>query len=277
MEQVVDTHTHLLPARLAAAIRGFFDAHLPATLAYPLDHRTVLDRLAAVGIASAWTLPYAHRPGVAADLNAVVVALARDLADHPVEVVPGCTAHPGDPDPAGDVARAADAGARVVKLHCSVGRYDADDAALTGALDVAGARGLPVVVHAGHAIDGTTGAGEMAPLARAAARHPATTFVIAHLGAPAEAAATAVMDAHQNVWADLTPVIDRLPALDAATAVCLGDRLLFGSDAPNVAVDAGAALDRLAGLGVPDAVLDAITGGNARRLLGGSSAPPARD
>jgi predicted TIM-barrel fold metal-dependent hydrolase len=264
---VTDVHVHLLPARLAAAVRGFFDEHLPVPLAYPLEPTVVLDRLAAAGITVACTLPYAHRAGVAAGLNAGVAALCAEHADHGVTLLPGCTAHPEDPSPGEDVGRAVAAGARVVKLHCSVGRFEPDDARLDAVHGVAGDLGVPVLVHAGHAVDGTTGAGDLTPLGTAARRHPRTTFVLAHLGAPAEEAAIALMRARPNVWADLTPVIDRPVALDPTDAEALSDRLLFGSDAPNVALDAAASLCHLRGLGLSRPALEAITSANATRLL----------
>ena len=101
---VVDAHVHLLPPRLQAAIRDFFHARgFPSDgFAYPADPAEVCDRLAAEGITEAWSLPYARRPGSAAELNA---AMARFAAAHSgrrrVQVIGGCTVHPADDRPAG--------------------------------------------------------------------------------------------------------------------------------------------------------------------------------
>ncbi len=43
---IVDAHTHLLPERMATAVREFFKTHIPGPLAYPIDHRQVLDCMA---------------------------------------------------------------------------------------------------------------------------------------------------------------------------------------------------------------------------------------
>ena len=48
---MVDSHVHLLPDRLAHAIRGFFQQMGPLPFAYPLDPPTVLERHAADGFA----------------------------------------------------------------------------------------------------------------------------------------------------------------------------------------------------------------------------------
>lgn len=267
---LVDAHTHLLPDRLAAAIRRFFaDAGAPP-MAYPTEPRAVLDRHAADGVDAVWTLPYAHRPGMAADLNASMAALVGGLADHPVEVVLGCTAHPGDPDPAGDVRRAVtDLGARVLKLHCSVGGYAPDDPGLAPVLDVAGELGVPVVLHAGVDPSGRTAAPDLSTMPAVLRRHPQTTVILAHLGHPATAAALALMADHPSAWADLTPVVVEAPAVDAAALAPVADRILLGSDAPNTTLPLADLLGWLDCLGLADDARAGIVGGNAARLVPG--------
>lgn len=266
---VVDSHTHLLPERLGQAIRRFFDQHMPGGLQYPLDHRTVLDRHAADGIGTVWTLPYAHKPDMAVDLNSAMVHLGRDLADHPVEVVVGCTAHVGDDDPGGLVVAAAEAGARICKLHCSVGDFEADDRRLDPVYEAATRLGLPVVIHLGHAVSGHTEAEELAPVDRVAERHPGCTLIIAHAGHRAHHVALSLLDRHPNLYADLTPVVDEPVPVTGAEVLARPDRFLFGSDAPNTAIDAGSLLTRVRSWGLPADVEAAVLGGNARRLLAG--------
>lgn len=267
MTAIVDSHTHLLPERLAQAIRAFFDRHMPPGLAYPADNRTVLDRHHADGIEAVWTLPYAHKPGMADGLNAQVLALARALADHPVEVVAGCTAHVGDDDPGGILARAVDAGARVAKLHCSVGDFDADDERLDPVWALAARRSLPVVVHLGHAVSGHTEHDELEPVAVVARRHPECPIIIAHAGHRAHRRALELLEQHPNLHADLTPVVVDPVPVEADQALDHHQRLLFGSDAPNTAIPAGALLARVRDWALPARAEADILGGNARRLV----------
>lgn len=268
---VVDSHTHLLPDRLARAIRRFFDDHMPGDLQYPIDPRTVLDRHAADGITSVWTLPYAHKPGMAVELNAAVVRLGRDLADHVVEVVVGCTAHAGDDDPGGTVEAAADDGARVCKLHCSVGDFEADDPRLDPLYQAAARRAMPVVIHLGHAVSGHTEADELRPVDAVASRHPECAVIVAHAGHRAHLAALELLDRHPNLYADLTPVVDEPVPLTADDVLVRSDRFLFGSDAPNTAIAAGAMLERVRSWRLPPPAEAAVLGGNARRLLAGGT------
>ena len=95
------------------------------------------------------------------------------------------------------VARAFDAlGLRVAKLHCSVGNFDADDPRLEPLWRAAEARRIPVVVHAGHGVDGRTHAPELAPIDRVATAHPELRLVIAHAAQPDVEAAVDLMERH---------------------------------------------------------------------------------
>jgi len=269
----VDAHVHLLPPRLQAAIRGFFGARgFPSDgFAYPADPGAVCDRLAAEGITEAWSLPYARRPGSAAGLNQEMARFAAaQRGTGPVRVVGGCTVHPADDRPAA-VVRAAveDLGLRVLKLHCSVGDFAADDRRLDPVWEYVSAVALPVVLHAGHAPDGHTEAAELAPVATVARRHPAARIIIAHCGHAASDAALRLVAGHPQVHADLTPVLHEPVRPDPALLAALAGKLLFGSDAPNTGLTVSGLLAGLAGAdgGIPAEAWAAITGGTARRLL----------
>ena len=274
---VVDAHTHLLPPRLQAAIRDFFFARgFPGDgFAYPADPAEACDRLAAEGITEAWSLPYARRPGSAAELNA---SMARFAAAHTdgtaVTVIGGCTVHPADDRPA-DLVRAAveDLGLRVLKLHCSVGDFAADDRRLDPVWEYVSAVALPVVLHAGHAPDGHTEAAELAPVAAVARRHPDARIIIAHCGHAASSAALRLVAEHPGLHADLTPVLHQPVRPDPAALAAVAGKVLFGSDAPNTGLSVPSLLAGLAGAdgdgGLTAAGRAAITGGTAQRLIAG--------
>ncbi len=263
----VDSHTHLFPDGLARAIRQFFTDHIGDRLIHPIEPLAVLDALAADGVGEIWNLPYVRLPGRARALNDAMLEVAAGLSSHDVRIVTGCTAHPGDPDPGGEIERSADAGASVVKLHCSVGDFEADDRRLDAVYAVAGDRGLPVVVHAGHGVSGHTEPDELAPVVNAAGRHPSTVIVLAHLGHRAAVRAAGLVAVTPNLWADLTPVLDELPELRLDVIRPITDRLLLGSDAPNTGRLPSEIVTALVDLGLDAPEIDAITSGNARRLV----------
>ncbi|HEY6930589.1 MAG TPA: amidohydrolase, partial [Thermoanaerobaculia bacterium] len=66
---IVDAHVHLLPERLAAKIRRFFEIHEAPPLIYPYAPDSARAALQAAGVERCWSLPYAHRAGVAPGLN----------------------------------------------------------------------------------------------------------------------------------------------------------------------------------------------------------------
>lgn len=260
---LVDAHVHLLPDRLATAIRRFFDERIATDLCYPHDHVSAREHLVKAGVERCWSLPYAHRQGVAGELNRW---MAETYADDPL-VVPGGTAHSAD-----DVERVLDEalgelGLRVLKLHCSVGRYAADDRRLDPLWARVSRDGQPVVLHAGHSIDGRTAAEEIAAVGRLAERWPDARVIVAHCGAPAVQATLELLRRARSVYADLTPVVRELIPLDREAVAGLEGRLLFGSDAPNVAVPIEDALAHVRTLGLGTAAEEAILGGNANGLV----------
>ncbi|QYG93158.1 amidohydrolase family protein [Iamia sp. SCSIO 61187] len=264
---VVDAHVHLLPGRLGEKVRDFFLQGFTADELYPLDHRAILDRLAGEGVEEVWHLPYVHKPGIAGGVNEASAATAAAAVGGPVRVVPGASVHPADDDPLALVRTAVeDLGARVLKLHCSVGDHDADDPRLDAVWAYAAEVRLPVVVHVGHAVSGQTDGAELAPVGRVATRHPDAVVVLAHCAHPATEAAVALMDAHPQVHADLTPVVRSPVVLTGAVAERLADRLLLGSDAPNTPITSARCRAAVAALDLSPAAEAAITGGTARRL-----------
>jgi uncharacterized protein len=266
---LVDSHAHLLPDRLGAAIRRFFDQRMtpgltaPA-LVYPHQHLAARQALAAAGVDRCWSLPYAHKPGMAISLNRW---MAETFAADPM-VIPGGTVHPDD-DVEAVVREALGAlGLKLLKLHCSVGRFDADDARLDPVWRHVSASGHPVVVHVGHAENGDTAADELAPVARVARRWPEARIVVAHCGAPAVEAALALLGETRAVYADLTPIGWALAPITRASIAGLERRLLFGSDTPStgVRIEDGIAYVRALGLDPEDEA--AVLGTNAERLVG---------
>jgi len=263
---VVDSHVHLLPGRLGEKVRAYFDLGWKGRLAYPVDHDLICEQLAAEGIDEVWTLPYTHKPGIATGLNEASAATASGVTA--VKVIAGATVHPGDDSPERIVRHSVEVGgARVLKLHCSVGGHRADDPRLDAVWRFVEAVRLPVVVHVGHAGSGRTEADELAPVETMALRHPQAPIVIAHCAHPNSTAALDALGRHGSLHADLTPVVADPVPIDIARMEALHDRLLFGSDAPNTVIPAGTGLAAVHSAGLSAGAVAAITGGNARRLI----------
>ena len=258
----IDAHVHAFPDRLAIAVRSALSGMGGLTRSPLLDDvaRTVLDD----GFDAAWILPYAHKAGVAAGLNSWSAA---EVTRYPW-LMAGATFHPDDEDIAQLVhAALVESGLRVVKLHCSVGRFSPADPRLAPLWHTASERGVPVVVHAGQAGPGGAEPGEIDQLEPVLRTYPDLRIVLAHAGHPNANRALQIMEQHANLYADLTPVANSPVELTAADFARVPGRILFGSDAPNNPVAANQQAERWRALLPDDPAFDSIIGGAAARLV----------
>lgn len=267
---VVDSHVHLLPGRLGEKVRAFFDAGIGTStpLAYPNNHDVVVNSLHHEGVDEIWTLPYAHKPGVARGLNEAACDTVRQFVDAPLSIVGGLTVHPGDDDAVSIVSDAVDnLGLRVLKLHCSVGSFLVSDARLHSVYAFANERRLPVVIHLGHNVNGKTEVDELPAIAAIADAFPDMPLILAHCGHHSAPAALQLMLQHPTLHADLTPVVREFPEVDASHLELLANRILFGSDAPNTAISVTQCLRWMSDMNLSDEACISILGANAQRLI----------
>ena len=267
----IDVHVHLHPPRLAAAIERHF-ARDGWVAIHPFDPAKVADTLAERGVERFCFFSYAHKPGMARELNRWVAETAATL---PAAVGFG-TLHPDDPDVDAVAAEATTAlGLRGFKFHHSVQRFHVDDERLSSVYERAEASGTIFVLHVGTMPyrDPFTG---VERFRRVLARFPRLTVVVAHMGAFESDAFLALLDAHPNLHVDttmaMTPAAGRYvggdPSVIAdAALVRYQDRILFGSDFPLIPYDYEEerrwAWDRP----LPDGVRRKIFHDNAVRLL----------
>jgi len=257
----VDAHVHAFPDRLALAVRSHLDRGGVLT-AEPLL-AGVAEQVRTERFDAAWILPYAHRAGVAESVNEWSAA---HVVHYPW-LVGGATFHPDDPDIDRLVERAlVDLRLRVVKLHCSVGRFSPADGRLEPLWRSAAALGVPVVTHAGQHHPGETPAEDLDALEPVLRRHPDLKLVLAHTGQPNTDRALQLMQRYDNLYADLTPVWLRPVDLSAADLERFAGRILFGSDAPNNPLGALEQAQRVMALGLQAQTLEAVMGGTAWSL-----------
>ncbi len=273
---LVDVHVHFLPDRVQAKVWDYFGLardHYgtpawPITYRLPVEERlAVLERL---GVRAFSTLPYPHKPGMAAWLN----EWSRGFALERPQVLQSATFYP-EPEAAAYVADALDGGARVFKVHVQVGAFDPRDRLLDDVWARLEDTGTPVVIHCGSGpLAGEhTGPEPMAGLLQ---RFPRLQLVIAHLGMPEYREFLDLAERYERVHLDTTMfatdftergrnAFDRaeLPRLSA-----LQGKVLLGSDFPSIPYAYAHQLEALHRLGLGEEWLRAVLWENGARLFG---------
>jgi uncharacterized protein len=271
---LADVHVHFLPPPVMARVWEHFDAAGPLLgRPWPINYRSSDDdrvaTLRELGVRWHGALPYAHRPGIATYLNEWAAEFA--------ERTPGClrcaTLYP-EPGVVEEVSRRVGEAVQLFKVHVQVGDFDVRDPLLDPVWGLLAEAGTPVVVHAGSGPvpNRHTGPGPMAELL---ARHPRLGAIIAHLGAPEYAEFVGLAERYERVHLDTTMAFTDF--FEAAAPVPrsllprladLGDRILLGSDFPNIPYAYAHQLDALDRLELGDDWLRAVCWHNPVSLLG---------
>ena len=273
-----DVHVHFLPPPVMRKVREQFDIGGALIgrdwpLVYRGDDDERVAQLRALGVRRFTALPYAHRPGIAAYLN----DWAAGFAERVPEALRCATLYPEEG--VGEyVADSVAAGTEVFKVHVQVGDFDLNDPLLDAAWGVLEDAGTPVVVHVGSGPVGNAHTGP-APLRLLMQRFPLLTVVVAHLGAPEYAAFLTIAEDHARVHLDTTMAftdffegLGPFPRAELPRLRDLGDKVLLGSDFPNIPYPYAHQLESLERLGLGPDWLRQVCWHNGLRLLGGNVA-----
>jgi len=265
---LVDAHVHLFPDRLFEAIWKWFD-EWGWPIRYKLRTPAVIAFLLERGVNHVVALHYAHKPGIARALNAYMAEVAR----REPRVTALATVFPGEPDAASILDEAFAAGLAGVKLHCHVQCFSVDAPELAAVYEACIRNDKPLLVHAGreptsagYACDphALCHASRMEAVLRA---YPRLRVAVPHLGADEMDAYAGLLERYDNLWLDTTMTLagyfgDDARAFEIAEAHA--ERVMFGTDFPNLPYAWDRELRRLAARELDDATLEALLGGTAR-------------
>ncbi|WP_439145245.1 amidohydrolase family protein [Streptantibioticus silvisoli] len=273
LDALIDVHTHFMPERVMAKVWAYFDAAGPLVgrpwpIAYRQQERQRIDTLRGFGVRAFTSMVYPHKPGMARWLN----DWAADFAARTPECLHTATFF-AEPTAFQDVRHALEQGARVFKCHVQVGGFDPGDPVLRQVWGLLAEAGVPVVTHCGSGpVPGAfTGPG---PVGALLARHPRLRLVVAHLGMPEYEDFLTLAERHDRVMLDTTMAFTgfaesaapfpraALPRLEA-----LGDRVLLGTDFPNIPYGYAEALRAPERAGLSREWLRAVCHDNAARLF----------
>lgn len=271
---IVDVHTHFMPKQVMDKVWQYFDSAGPLVgrewpITYRTDEAERLRTLRDFGVVAFTSLVYPHKPLMAAWLNQWAAQFAAATPD----CLSTATLYP-EPGVEDYVAEAIGRGARVFKAHVQVGRYDPSDPLLDAAWGVLADARVPVVIHCGSG----PAPGEFTgpdPVRAVLRRHPRLRLIVAHLGMPEYSQFLDLCQQFDDVHLDTTMAFTAFaeetmpfPAADYPRLRDVGDRILFGSDFPNIPYGYAEALTSVTRLdGVDDDWRRAVLYGNGARLF----------
>ncbi|WP_346770743.1 amidohydrolase family protein [Luteipulveratus flavus] len=185
-----------------------------------------------------------------------------------------CATLYAEPDAPAYVRSAVESGARLFKVHVQVGEFAPDDPMLDDAWDTLQQNQIPVVIHCGSGPHPGTHTG-VPPIRRLLTRFPRLTLVIAHAGLPEydEFAdlATEFANVHLDttmVGTDFTESMAPMPPGYPARLRDLQDKVVLGSDFPNIPYPYAHQIEALDRLDLGADWMRSVLWHNGARLLG---------
>jgi predicted TIM-barrel fold metal-dependent hydrolase len=251
---------------LFAAIRRWFAERGVWELDHPTEPRAVAAALAASGVERFVFCSYAHKPGMARELNAWLAQTSRELDRFGL---PLATVMLDDPDPLGDLRAALDAGCIGLKIHEDVQRVAIDDSRFDPIYTELVQREGFVLAHIGPIPWAQDTRNGPARVAATLDKHPRLRFVVAHLGVPDTLAYFALIARYPNLFIDTTMALTspdlRTTATPAQIEAASG-AIVYGSDYPNIPYHYADDQASFAALELSAPARRAILRENARRL-----------
>jgi uncharacterized protein len=165
------------------------------------------------------------------------------------------------------------AGVEIFKAHVQVGGYDPHDPQLDSVWEALQDSGVPLVLHGGDGPAPGRFTGH-SRVRRLLDRYPGLTLVVAHMGLPEYAEFLDLAAEFPRVHLDTTMAFTRFteqqhpfPSLLREVLIECGDRILFGTDFPNMPYPYLEALDAVLDLGLGVEWERCVLHDNAARLL----------
>ncbi len=267
LPMVVDAHVHVFPRGLFSAVWQWFDQNA-WRIRYRLSTARVFDFLLARGVGHVIALQYAHKPGMAAKLNRYMVKQCRRF---PGRVTGLATVYPGEPGAERILQSAFDAGLAGLKLHAHVQCFDMNCTAMGPLYEVCRSNRKPVVMHVGREPKSTAYRCDPYRLCRAdklervLSEFPGLKVCVPHLGFDELSAYRELIERYDTLWLDTTMVLtDYFPLGQPVDLSAYRlDRIMYGSDFPNIPYAWDRELKRLRQTSLGDDDLNRVLNGSA--------------
>ena len=259
------------------ALWRWFEAH-----AWPIEYKLYADEAVAAlkshGVRRAVSLHYPHQPEMAESLN----DWARRLGEkYPDFIVPFGSLHPDDRDKEGILRTCfEDYGFKGLKFHCHVQKVAPEDPRMDVVYEVCQAMDRIVLIHCGNGphfkekptqgygydVTQLSGADRFEKVIR---KYPKLRFVVPHLGFEEMDRFVGMLKDYPNLFLDTTMAIGGYfpNPVRREWFVEHSDRLLFGTDFPNIPYPWNREMLAMQDFGLGDEIEGKILYGNAATLL----------
>ncbi len=237
LPEVIDAHVHLFPDNLFESIWQWFEK-FGWPIRYQFSSQEAIEFLLSRGVKQIVGLHYAHRPGVARELNAYMAKLCRSYQ----QLTGMATVYPGENGADQILTEAFDKGLSGVKLHCHVQCFDMLGPAMHAIYKLCAENQKPLIMHVGREPKSPAYLCDPYELCSAdrleqvIKTYSGLRVCVPHLGADEFESYRRLLENYDNLWLDTTMTLaDYLPFSNIPDlGEMRADRLIFGSDFPNL-------------------------------------------
>jgi uncharacterized protein len=269
---VTDAHVHLFPDRVFKAIWRWFD-QFAWPIRYKLTSPQIIEFLTSKGLNRILGLHYAHKPGMARELNAYMAELCREYP----QIIGTATVFPGEKDAVNILKEAFKMGLTGIKLHAHVQYFAMDDAVMHEIYEVCADHNQPMIMHVGREPKNPNYPYKRDPYETCKAekvelilkKYPGLKICVPHLGADEFDQYRRLLERYDNLWVDTAmALVDYVPNfVPPKLSDFRTDRVMFGSDFPNIPYSWDTEIRRLETLQLPEDYLQGLLEGNLSEFL----------
>ncbi len=268
--RVIDTHVHVFPDKIFTAVQSWFDDYA-WQIRYKMKSRELISFLLDHGVDRVTALQYAHKPGMAGFLNSYMADLNRAFPDR---VIGLATLFPGEAGARDILNQAFDMGLAGVKLHAHVQCFDMNGPDMDEIYSVCQERNKPMVMHVGrepkseHYLCDPYELCSVDKVEKVLRAYPGLKLSVPHLGFDETEAYLDLVKTYDTLWLDTAMVLtDYFPQGNPDNFKTYPlDRIMYGSDFPNIPYAWDRELIWLARSGLNQEDLDRVVYKNACRF-----------
>jgi predicted TIM-barrel fold metal-dependent hydrolase len=235
---IIDAHVHIFPNSIFSAIWQWFDENA-WPIRYQISSSRVLEFLLSHGINHIIALQYAHKPGIARNLNRYMSEKCREYNNR---VTGMATVFPGESDAEEILQEAFDSGLGGLKLHAHVQCFDMNSEPMNRLYECCRMNRKPILMHVGREPRST--AYRCDPyqicsadkLERILTQFPELKICVPHLGFDEIGSYRKLIGKYDNLWLDTAMVITDYFPMEEKIHIghYRSDRVMYGSDFPSI-------------------------------------------